>query len=158
MFDWDTLTAPSTPVGGASAQGFVHPTAQVGNPPEHRDWIADRTQPYYLPDIHPSATINAFATIDGGLYEPTMIGERTLLMAHTHVGHDARVGADCEVAPGSVLCGHVVLEDGVKVGANASIRPYIRVGKGARIGMGAVVVKDVPAGEVWAGNPARRIG
>ena len=34
---------------------------------------------------------------------------------------------------------------------------FVQVGDDARIGMGAVVVTDVPAGEVWAGNPARPI-
>lgn len=153
-FDFDTVTPASA---GVTPQGFIHHSAEIGNPPEHREWIADQSQPYYLPDIAPSARCHAFVTVDSGLREPTRVGSRTLLMAHTHIGHDAQVGADCELAPGAVICGHAILEDGVKVGANASVRPFIRVGKGARIGMGAVVVKDVPAGEVWAGNPARRI-
>jgi acetyltransferase-like isoleucine patch superfamily enzyme len=78
-------------------------------------------------------------------------------MKHAHVGHDAVIGADCEVSPGAVICGFARLGDGVKVGVNASILPRIVVGAGARIGAGSVVTKNVPAGETWAGNPARRL-
>jgi maltose O-acetyltransferase len=38
---------------------------------------------------------------------------------------------------------------------NACVRPFINVGAGARIGAGAVVVKDVEPGAVVVGNPAR---
>ena len=48
-----------------------------------------------------------------------------------------------------------VLGDGVDVGANAVILGAIQIGEGAVIGAGSVVVKDVPAGAVMAGNPAR---
>lgn len=47
------------------------------------------------------------------------------------------------------------LEDDVSIGAGALIMPGVRVGANAVIGAGAVVTKDVPAGQTWAGNPAR---
>ncbi len=50
-----------------------------------------------------------------------------------------------------------IVEDGASIGANVSIRPGIRIGKGAMIGMGAVVTRNVPEGEVWAGCPAKNI-
>ncbi len=51
----------------------------------------------------------------------------------------------------------VVIEDDVWIGANAIILGNVTIGKGAMIGAGSVVTKDIPAGEVWAGNPARFI-
>lgn len=48
-----------------------------------------------------------------------------------------------------------VIEDGVELGANAVVIGGITVGKGATVGAGAVVVKDVAPGTVVAGNPAR---
>lgn len=45
----------------------------------------------------------------------------------------------------------------VWIGANATILPGVSIGDGAIIGAGAVVTHDVPAGETWVGNPARRI-
>lgn len=48
--------------------------------------------------------------------------------------------------------------DGATIGANATILPGVTIGKGAMIGAGAVVTMDVPDGETWVGNPARRMG
>jgi acyl-[acyl carrier protein]--UDP-N-acetylglucosamine O-acyltransferase len=134
---------------------LIHPSAVIGDPPEHRDWRNGDN--VFTPLIAPSAQINALVSVDAGLRAPTTVGPRTLVMKHCHIGHDAVVGADCELAPGTVLGGHVVLEDRVRCGIGVLIRPFIRVGAGARLGAGAVVVKDVPAGEVWVGNPARKL-
>ena len=47
------------------------------------------------------------------------------------------------------------IEDDVSIGSNATILCGLRVGKGAMIGAGAVVTKDVPPGATVVGNPAR---
>jgi acetyltransferase-like isoleucine patch superfamily enzyme len=51
--------------------------------------------------------------------------------------------------------GGAVVEDLVKIGAGVVVLPGVRIGKGALVGAGSVVSKDVPAGMVVAGNPAR---
>ncbi|MBA2390657.1 MAG: acetyltransferase, partial [Geodermatophilaceae bacterium] len=43
------------------------------------------------------------------------------------------------------------------LGSGALLREGLAVGAGAVIGMGSVVLEDVPAGQVWVGNPARRL-
>ena len=48
-----------------------------------------------------------------------------------------------------------VIKKGAKIGANATILPGVVVGENALVGAGAVVVRDVPAGAVVVGNPAR---
>ena len=48
----------------------------------------------------------------------------------------------------------VVIEDDANIGCGAVILPGVRIGKGATVGAGAVVTKDVPAGGVVIGNPA----
>ena len=50
-----------------------------------------------------------------------------------------------------------MIEDNVTIGPNTCIIGGIRVGEGAVIGAGAVVVKDVPQYSVVVGNPARVI-
>lgn len=44
----------------------------------------------------------------------------------------------------------------VRIGSNATILP-VSIGDGAIIGAGSVVTKNVPAGETWAGNPAKKL-
>jgi len=52
----------------------------------------------------------------------------------------------------------VVIEDEVNLGIGAIVLPGVRIGRGARVGAGAVVTKDVPAYSIAAGCPARTIG
>lgn len=52
----------------------------------------------------------------------------------------------------------VRIEDDAFVGAHATILKGVTIGRGAVIGAASVVTSNVPAHEVWSGNPARRIG
>ncbi len=141
--------------------GFIHPTAIIGDPPEHRGhiWTNYDGAPgeFLQPEIHPSAIVNAYVTVDAGIERPTRVGARSFLMKHVHVGHDVQIGANCEIAPGAVIYGHVVIGDDVRIGANAWIKNRLKIGDGAVIGASAAVTRDVPAGETWAGNPARKL-
>jgi len=49
----------------------------------------------------------------------------------------------------------IVLKDGCWVGARSTICPGVTVGSAAVVAVGSVAAKDIPAYEVWAGNPAR---
>lgn len=132
----------------------IHQWARVGGRPEHRDWIWDQDKPSFPPEVDESAFVQPFVTIDAGCYEPTRVGARTIMLTKSHAGHDAQIGEACEIAPSVVIGGHVVVGDRVKVGMGAVILPGRRVGDDAVIGAGAVVTRDVPAGETWCGNPA----
>ena len=44
---------------------------------------------------------------------------------------------------------------GASIGAGCVILPGLTIGEGAMVGAGSVVTKDIPAGELWMGNPAR---
>lgn len=54
--------------------------------------------------------------------------------------------------------GCVEILDNCFIGSGAQICPNVRIGPNSIIAAGAVVTKDVPAGEVWGGVPARKIG
>lgn len=51
----------------------------------------------------------------------------------------------------------IYIEDNTYIGANSIIRYGVKIGSGATIAAGSVVVKDIPAGETHGGNPAKKI-
>ena len=55
------------------------------------------------------------------------------------------------------LCSPVCIREYAFVGANSMILKGVTIGARAVIGAGSVVTKNVPDGEIWAGNPAKRI-
>ena len=130
----------------------IHPSAEIGLPPEHRDY---KYGTYHYGAYVPKSTkIGAYCTVDGGLDNATRIGERCFIMKGVHIGHDCVIGDDTEIAPHACIGGHVTIGRNVKIGMGAIIRNRTRIGDGAQIGCGAVVVKDVSPHTVVVGNPA----
>ena len=81
---------------------------------------------------------------------------------YSYVEHDCVIGDFVTFAPGVKCNGNVHIHDHAYIGAGAMLRqgkpgqPLI-IGRGAIVGMGAVVIKDVQEGETVIGNPARRL-
>jgi serine O-acetyltransferase len=77
------------------------------------------------------------------------------------VGNNCRIYHHVTLASESCIGSEhfIILDDDVVIGAHSILiaRPNstLRIGKGAVVGAGSVVTKNVPAGEVWAGNPAK---
>jgi UDP-2-acetamido-3-amino-2,3-dideoxy-glucuronate N-acetyltransferase len=100
-----------------------------------------------------------------------IIGDRVTLKSGVFLWEGTRIGHDVFIGPNATFTNDpfprsrqypaefvgVVVEDGASVGANATLLPGIRIGKGAMVGAGAVVTKDVPDFAVVAGNPAKVI-
>ena len=92
-----------------------------------------------------------------------VIGEKTMIDMNVVVGGRAIVGSNCHIGAGTVLAGvieppsaqPVVIEDDVMTGANVVILEGIKVGKGAVIAAGSVVIRDVEPNMVMAGIPAK---
>lgn len=94
-----------------------------------------------------------------------VIGEGSMIDMNAVLGGRAIVGRNCHIGAGSVLAGvveppsahPVIIEDEVMIGANAVILEGVRVGKGAVVAAGAIVIEDVPENAVVAGIPAKTI-
>jgi len=112
----------------------------------------------------------------------TKIGDNVKIGSHVDIGEDCFIGDDCNIQchvniPNLTTIGSgvflapkvcilndlymdgniqpVTIKEGASIGGNATIRPGVIIGEGARIGCGSVVTKDVPPNEWWVGNPAR---
>ena len=122
---------------------YIGPFAVVGGHPQVSDFDRSIESGVVVGQgsvLREHVTVHRSA-LDGGV---TSIGERSLLMASCHLGHDSKVGHDVTIANGVLLAGHVVLEDHVFVGGGAAFHQFVRVGESAMVGGAAVVSLDVP--------------
>jgi serine O-acetyltransferase len=102
-------------------------------------------------EIHPGATIGQGLFIDHGM--GVVIGETT------------EIGEDVTIYQGVTLGGtgkqtgkrHPTVGDGVIVGTGARVLGPLAIGEGAKVGAGAIVIKDVPPNSTVVGNPGRTV-
>jgi acetyltransferase-like isoleucine patch superfamily enzyme len=89
------------------------------------------------------------------------IGERTLIGGNVrifdHNFHSLELQYRHSTKGEGVKSSPVKIGDDVFIGTNAMILKGVTVGDRAIIGAGSVISRDVPADEIWAGNPAKRI-
>ncbi len=98
-----------------------------------------------------------------------VIGDRVKIHANCYIAQFTEIGDDAFLAPGvtiandlypgqaasaEVMCGPSI-GPGAQIGVNVTILPFVRIGAGCLVGAGSVVVRDIPAGCVAFGNPAR---
>lgn len=101
-------------------------------------WIGDEVT------VPAGCRIQAFSFIPNGV----VLGENVFIGPHVCFTNDRK--------PPSDVWSQTIVEDGASIGANSTILPGIVIGKGAMIGAGSVVTKNVPPGETWFGNPAKK--
>ena len=85
------------------------------------------------------------------------IGAHVVVMPQTVLTHDDQVDDFVTIASGVRLGGGVHIEREAYLGAGAMVREGLCIGEAALVGMGSVVLTDVPARQTWVGVPARAV-
>lgn len=114
--------------------------------------------------IHRTAFIAADAVLGKGcqilaqtaVCTHARLGRGVIINTAASVDHDCLLGDGVHVGPGARLAGEVTVGAGAFIGMGAVVLPRICIGEDAVVGAGAVVTKNIPAGAVMVGIPARQ--
>lgn len=167
---WGTEVSGTPVLGGTELLGEL-PDARVvvctGSPADYASKLRIVERLGIAPDryatlVHPAAALAGSCTVGPGAVvlagvvatADVTIGAHVGVMPQCVLTHDDRIGDYVTLAAGVRLGGTVTVEPGAYLGAGCAVREGVTVGAGALVGMGAVVTRDVPAGECWVGIPA----
>jgi UDP-3-O-[3-hydroxymyristoyl] glucosamine N-acyltransferase len=82
----------------------------------------------------------------------TSIGDGSQISVQSAIGHESQIGRGCSLAGHVLVGGSVTMGDEVWVGPSVCIKDGLRIGRGARLLLGSVVVQDVAEGAEVSGN------
>lgn len=124
------------------ARTRVAPFSSLGGAPQSTSYKGEKTTLTIGTDcdIREHVTIST-GTVSGG--GQTIVGDRNMIMAACHIGHDCVIGNDSIFANNASFGGHCVTGDRVIMGAFAACHQHIRLGEGAMIAAMAGIREDV---------------
>ncbi len=122
--------------------------------------------------VYPTAKVGKGCSIGRGseIGHNVVIGNNVRIGAMVFIPEGVTIEDDVFIAPKVTFSndkyppsskekwGKIFVKKGAKLGMGAIILPDVTIGKDALIGAGAIVTKDIPAGEKWYGNPAHAHG
>ena len=122
---------------------IVHPYAVVAGDPQV---LRFDTSIASGATIGPGTIIHEYATINRAMHKgcSTVVGSNCLLMACSHVAHDAVVGDNVVIANAVLLAGHVHIANHAVLGGGSAYHQFTRVGQGAIIGGLSRITRDIP--------------
>lgn len=116
--------------------------------------------------VHPAAFCDPFARVGEGSFlaagsfvgPRAVLGRGVILNTHATADHDCVLGDFCHVCPGTNLAGAVEVGPLATIGTGSAAIPMVKVGAGALVGAGSVIVEDVAPMAKAFGNPCRQRG
>lgn len=115
-------------------------------------FIQNRASEVLAVDIHPACTIGKGILLDHAT--GVVIGETAVIEDDVSILHEVTLGGTGKAGGDR----HPKISRGVLIGAGAKVLGSIRIGEGAKIGAGSVVVKEVPPHSTVTGVPASILG
>jgi UDP-N-acetylglucosamine acyltransferase len=120
-----------------------HPNAVIGDTPQDKKYHDEPTRlEIGEGNIFREGVTVHIGTLGGrGV---TTVGNNNLLMANSHIGHDAQFGDDCVLANNVMIAGHVTCADHVNMMGGAGVHHFVTIAEYAYIGGAARIHHDVP--------------
>lgn len=121
--------------------------------------------------VFPSAIIGSRVSIgrNAEIGNNVVIGADTRIGYGTFIPEGVKIGTGCFISPMVCFCNdnfppspkakwrQTLVLNGASIGAGCVIKPGVVIHSNATVGCGSVVTKDVPQGEIHAGNPATKL-
>ena len=102
--------------------------------------------------------LGSHVTVSAGTIVPTVLGDGVKAGNHVHVGHNSQIGNGTILCVGTTISGSCRIGERCWLSPGVQVRNKMIVGDGATAGLGAVIVKDVPAFQTVVGLPAKPTG
>lgn len=139
---------------------ILHPGVRVGQ--DGFGYVSSRGGHTKVPQIgrviiQDDVEIGAGTTIDRGAHRDTMVGEGTKIDNLVQVAHNVSIGRHCIIVAQAGISGSCTIGDHVVMGGQAGLAGHLHIGDGVQIAARSGVMNDIPAGEKWAGAPAKPI-
>lgn len=114
---------------------------------------------------HPTVSVASSCVVGAGsvllagtvLTAGIRVGRHVVAMPNVVLTHDDDVSDFATLCAGVTVGGRVLVGESAYLGMSSSVRQDLTVGADSTLGMGAVLLTDLPPGQTWAGVPARRI-
>jgi UDP-N-acetylglucosamine acyltransferase len=139
------------------ARNTFHQFCSIGAPPQDSGYKGEPTETL----IGDGNTFREYVSVHRGTLkqdQKTVIGNNSLYMAYCHIAHDCVVANNVTFANSVQLAGHVNIGDRVIIGGNTGISQFVSLGRGAYIGGGSAIDRDIPNFCTAYGNRVRLKG
>jgi UDP-N-acetylglucosamine acyltransferase len=133
-------------------RNYIQSGASLGGPPQDLGYAGGFRGRLEIGDdnrIGEFTTISLGTEKGGGL---TRIGNKTFLMAYTHVGHDCVLGDEVILTNACQLAGHVTIESRALVSGHTGVVQFVRLGTCSFLVAGAFANKDIPPYTIAEGH------
>ena len=134
----------------------IYSQAFIGTAPQDLKYRGEETKII----VGDGTIVRECATLNRGTARSgkTVIGKRCLFMAYSHVAHDCVIEDEVILANSVAVAGHVQIGSGTILGGLSGVHQFVRIGRMAMVGAGAMVPMDVPPFCTVSGDRARIVG
>lgn len=153
----------------SEAAATIHPLSDVQTP-----HVGAGTRIWQFCVVLPGARIGKDCNVNAQclIENDVLIGDRVTVKSGVQLWDGLHIEDDVFIGPNVTFTNDryprsrqrppsfepTVIRKRASIGANATVLCGVIIGEGAMVGAGSVVTRDVPAGELWVGNPARSRG